>query len=133
MIADAKLEALLAQAAQARLHAYCPHSSFAVGAAVLTNSGAVHHGCNVENASYGLSLCAERNAVTAAVASGMQPGMLLALALITATPQPVVPCGACLQVLAEFAAEDCRIICATLEGQVLRQPLTELLPRAFSM
>lgn len=138
MIDPLQIDALLVQARQARRHAYCPHSRFAVGAALLTNTGAVYYGCNVENASFGLSICAERNAVAAAIADGMQPGMLIAVALVTDSSKPITPCGACLQVLAEFAAEECEVICATLREDILqvamlRQRLNELLPSAFSM
>jgi cytidine deaminase len=128
-----QMQTLLLRATQVRQQAHCPYSSFAVGAALLTTAGEIFTGCNVENASFGLSVCAERNAIAAAVAGGMLPGALSALALVADTPAPVAPCGACLQVMAEFAAEGCQLVCATLDGRVLQQQFTALLPRAFSM
>ena len=133
---------LLDAARVARDHAYCPYSGYAVGAAVLSARGHVASGCNVENASYGLTICAERNALAAAVAAGLQPGELVAVALVagaleeSAAPQAeaATPCGACLQVLAEFAAPDCIVLCAGADSasEPLVLTLAELLPRAFS-
>ncbi len=94
------LKKLLAAAAAARARAYAPYSRFAVGAAALGNDGRIYAGVNVENASYGLSLCAERAAVAAAVAGGASE--ILAVAVIA--DRPVPPCGACLQVIAEFGS-----------------------------
>lgn len=95
--------ALQQAARQALANSYSPYSNFAVGAALLTDDGAIVTGCNVENASYGLTLCAERVAVAKAVSEGHL--RFVALALFTATPEPVPPCGACLQTLAEFAPD----------------------------
>lgn len=91
---------LLRAAAEVRQHAYAKASSFAVGAAVLSDDGRVFVGCNVENASYGLTICAERNAIGAAVAAGARS--VRAVAVVTSTNPPARPCGACRQVLAEF-------------------------------
>lgn len=124
---------LLEAAAQARGNAYAPYSGFAVGAAVQDTAGGIFAGCNVENASYGLSCCAERNAIAAAVAAGMQPGALAALLLLTPGDSPAVPCGACLQVIAEFAADDARIICAAAEGASREYRLQDLLPHPFRL
>lgn len=93
--------ALLAAAAAAMRHAHAPYSKFRVGAAVRTEDGRLFAGCNVENASYGLTICAERNAVFAAVAAGAK--RITAVAITASGPQPPFPCGACRQVLAEFA------------------------------
>ena len=117
------LEAALA----VRSRAYAPYSHFAVGAAVQAKSGAIYSGCNVENASYGLTLCAERNALFQAIAAGEREFSILAV--VADTPQPVAPCGACRQVMAEFGVDI--IVLANLAGDVLVYRLEELLPAAF--
>jgi cytidine deaminase len=121
----------LADAARAAAaHAYCPYSGFPVGAAVLASDGSIASGCNVENASYGLTLCAERNAIFRAVADGAKS--IVALVVYTPTPEPVAPCGACRQVIAEFGRDvRVRSICAGT-GRV-DYTLDELLPRRFSL
>jgi len=97
-----ELRECLEQAArQAYAHSYSPYSNFAVGAALLTNDGTIVTGCNVENASYGLTLCAERVALVRAVAEGHRK--FAALVVFTPTQNPTPPCGACLQMLAEFS------------------------------
>ena len=117
------LEAALA----VRSRAYAPYSHFAVGAAVQAKSGAIYSGCNVENASYGLTVCAERNALFQAIAAGEREFSILAV--VADTPQPVAPCGACRQVMAEFGVDI--IVLANLAGDVLAYRLEELLPAAF--
>lgn len=119
----------LAEAAKAACaKAYCPYSEFPVGAAVLTADGAIASGCNVENASFGLSVCAERNAIFRAVADGATS--IAALIIYTRTPEPVTPCGACRQVLAEFGPEVAiRSICAGPRRD--DYTLNELLPHGF--
>lgn len=118
---------LLEVAASARQLAYAPYSKFSVGAAILTTTGEVFTGCNVENASYGLTSCAERNAVFAAVAAGHREFSHLALVL----PEAGSPCGACRQVLNEFAP-NLQIIIADPELKLTRElNLTQLLPEAF--
>jgi len=112
-------------ASEARLRAYAPYSSFRVGAALLTTSGAVISGCNVENLSFGLTVCAERVCVGKAIAQGEKA--FQALAIIADTETPVVPCGACRQVLAEFAPS-LMIISWTLGGKSQEFSLAELLP-----
>lgn len=121
-------EDLVEAARAARERAYCPYSGFHVGAALLTASGEVVTGCNVENASYGLTLCAERSAVVGAVARGER--VFRALALACDGEGPSMPCGACLQVLAEFAGD----LPITIVGRGpvrLDTDLAALLPRAF--
>lgn len=120
--------ALLAAAVSARDGAYAPYSKFAVGAALLDQDGTVWTGANVENASYGLSMCAERNAVFAAVATG---GMRRFVAVAVAGPDgtTTLPCGACRQVLWEFAPE-LQVIYAAAGGAA-STPLADLLPHAF--
>ncbi len=118
----------LIQAALAvRQHAYAPYSRFSVGAALLAENEEIFLGCNVENLSFGLTLCAERSAVVAAVAAGQT--RFRALAIVADTVTPVSPCGACRQVLAEFAP-DLPIALATLAGKREIHILTDLFPRA---
>lgn len=121
--------ALLAAAIEARKNAYAPYSKFKVGAAVRASDGVVYKGCNVENASYGLSCCAERNAVFTAVAGGS--ARLTTLCVAADTPRPVSPCGACRQVLAEFKIP--RIILANLQGEAVLYTYEELLPDSFTL
>src|SRR3954462_12731384 len=121
------MEPLLALARQVREKAYAPYSSFPVGAALRTRSGMVFCGCNVENLSFGLTSCAERNAVFAAIAAGERE--FVAIAIVADSRQPVTPCGACRQVLAEFAPS-LAICCSNLEGQTFESDLRQLLPRS---
>ena len=120
--------ALVAEAKAASQRAYCPYSQFRVGAAVLTESGAVVGGCNVENASYGLTLCAERNAVFQAIARGASA--IRAVVVYTPTDAPTAPCGACRQVLNEFGP-DCEVLCVCDGPATIQARLDSLLPCAF--
>jgi cytidine deaminase len=125
-------EQALAQAARAaRAHAYAPYSGYAVGAAVLTDDGRMFAGCNVENASYGLSLCAERVAVFRAIAAGAR--RLVAAAVCT--PDGGTPCGACRQVLLEFAdaPESFAVWVVSPDRVIARYTLAELLPHGFRL
>ena len=122
-------KALIALAKQSRAHAYTPYSGFAVGAAALSADGRVFLGCNIENASYGLTNCAERTAIFSAIAAGAKE--LAALAVVADGEQPCSPCGACRQVIAEFAIK--RIILANLAGKSRIVTAEELLPYAFSL
>jgi cytidine deaminase len=117
---------LLRAAREVRDQAYAPYSRFAVGAALRGRSGRVFRGCNVENLSFGLTLCAERNALAAAVAAGERE--FEAIAIVADSKVPVSPCGACRQVLAEFAP-GISICCANLHGERFSTTLGELLPR----
>jgi cytidine deaminase len=117
---------LLTLAREARDQAYAPYSRFAVGAALKAKSGRVYLGCNVENLSFGLTSCAERNAVFAAVAAGERE--FEAIAITADSKQPVSPCGACRQVLAEFAPR-LPICCVNLEGETFESTLDQLFPR----
>jgi cytidine deaminase len=126
---DEQQDKLIDAALAARTHAHAPYSKFEVGAAILASSGEIFVGCNIENASYGLTNCAERTAIFAAVAAGQRS--LLALAI--ASPGAVPPCGACRQVLAEFC-EDLPIILIDATGQESLQrktTLAKLLPDRF--
>jgi len=123
------LARVAAAARRARARAHAPYSRFKVGAAVLAG-GAIHAGCNVENASYGLTTCAERNAVAAAVLAGAR--RIDAVVVSSGTSPPTPPCGACLQVLAEFGAASLPVVLVGARRIRQRVTLGELLPRAFS-
>ncbi len=122
-------EALAASAEAAHGRAYAPYSGFAVGAAALFEDGAVTQGANVENASYALGVCAERNAVAAGVLGGH--GRLRAVLVFSASGRPVPPCGACRQVLAEFAGAELPVQSRTMGGARMTHTLGALLPEAF--
>ncbi len=121
---------LAAAARQAAGHAYCPYSRFPVGAALLTEQNAVFSGCNVENASYGLTMCAERNAVFQAIVRSQGRLAIRAVLIYTPTPEPTAPCGACRQVINEFGPN--AVIFSICDGErVIRSDLGNLLPQAF--
>ncbi len=125
-----KAERALVDAALAAMKkAYAPYSRFRVGAALRSEDGRVFAGCNVENASYGATVCAERNAVAAAVVAGATAFDLLAIATRTSPPSP--PCGLCRQVLGEFAP-DLKILLVNPKGEVVRSKLSKLLPMNFN-
>jgi len=119
--------ALLRQARAARSNAYAPYSKFAVGAAVLGGSGRIYAGCNVENSSYGLTICAERNAVGAAIAAGEKRVLACAIA---AGGKPCPPCGMCRQVLAEHGDPAMPVVLVGGRERTIHA-LGELLPHAF--
>lgn len=127
-VSEEVLERLAAEARRVSRAAYCPYSEFRVGAAVLTDEDEVFAGCNVENASYGLTICAERNALFQAVARGRRS--VRAVVVYTPTASPTAPCGACRQVLNEFGP-DAVVLCVCDGPETLRATLSELLPRAF--
>ncbi len=128
-IRRAPATALVRAARAARRRAYAPYSKFRVGAAVLAG-GAIHAGANVENASYGLTICAERSAVAAAVAAGARG--IDAIAVATGTTEPTPPCGMCLQTLAELGTPGMRVVLAGAGGALVETTLGALLPHAFS-
>jgi len=122
---------LIEEAKKVLPNSYAPYSNVHVAAALLTESGRVFHGVNVENASYGLTICAERVAAASAVTAGER--RFKAIAIVSDTPEPLPPCGACRQVLAEFANEDMLIVSHSIKSRktaVWR--LGELLPYAFT-
>ncbi len=121
---------LLEASIQARENAYVPYSKFPVGAALLTKDGEVIQGCNIENASFGLTNCAERTAVFKAVSEGKKE--FVAIAISGDTEGPVSPCGACRQVLAEFCDKNMPVYLTNLKGNVLETTVAELLPGAFT-
>jgi len=124
-------EQLIVEAREARLKAYTPYSNFKVGAALLTRDGKVFHGCNVENASYGLCNCAERTAFFSAVAQGYKPGDFDRLVVVGETDNPIAPCGACRQVTLELGGNQLPVVLANLKGDIRETTAAELLPEAF--
>ncbi len=121
---------LEAAAAKIRKKAYAPYSNFSVGAALRGKSGKIHLGVNVENASFGLTVCAERNAVAAAVAAGEK--QFTALAIASGSTPPAAPCGACRQVLSEFAPA-LPVVLVGGKGEAIESDLATLLPRQFRL
>lgn len=123
------LDALFAAARAAQARAYAPYSRFSVGAALLSDDGAVHAGCNVENAAYPSGSCAEQGAISAMVAGGGRA--IRAILVIGDGPEPVTPCGACRQRIREFAAPGALVVIADAAGIRARFTLEELLPVSF--
>lgn len=121
-------EALIAAARAAREHAHAPFSKFRVGAAVGTKSGRIFAGCNIENASYGLTLCAERVAVFKAISEGEH--QFEAIAVVTDADALTPPCGACRQIIWEFCG-DVAVVMANLHGKIERERSLNLLPHPF--
>lgn len=124
-----KLE-LMEQSKVARENAYVPYSKFPVGAALLAKDGTVFEGCNIENASFGLTNCAERTAIFKAVSQGVKE--FEAIAIVADTEGPCSPCGACRQVIAEFCAPTMPVYLTNLKGDVLETTVEALLPGAFT-
>ena len=127
--ADKTIGKLYKKALKARENAYVPFSKFKVGAAVLTKSGEIFTGCNIENSSFGLTVCAERVAIFNAAASGVRPGEIKMLLVAADTDDVTSPCGACRQVMAEF--EIPHIIMANVKGDLRKVTVEELLPFGF--
>jgi cytidine deaminase len=121
-------DALISAAKQARENAHAPFSDFRVGAAVRANSGRVYAGCNIENASYGLTCCAERVAIFKALSEGERG--FEAIAVVTETDNLTPPCGACRQIIWEFCG-DVPVILANLKGKIEHESAGKLLPRPF--
>jgi len=129
-MSDVDWPALKAAALAVQERAYVPYSDYRVGAALLTASGEIVAGCNVENATFGATCCAERTAVFSAVAAGHRE--FRAVAVVTNGAEPGTPCGICRQVLSEFGS-DLEVLCFTPEGAEARYRLSELLPHAFRL
>ena len=125
-------EKLLLEAKNARGMSYSPYSRFAVGAALLTKDGKVYLGANVENSSYPLCMCAERNALYNAMMDGYKKEDFVALALCADTDEPCSPCGACRQVISELFPKHAPIYMSNFKGDVKESTIEELLPFAFS-
>ena len=122
---------LINKAIEGRKKAYAPYSNFLVGAAVLLKDGTIITGCNVENASYGLSMCAERNTLFKMISMGYHKEDTVAMAVVGDTEEPVSPCGACRQVMVELLNSNAKIYLANLHGKVKEMTLEELLPYSF--
>ena len=125
--------ALMERARQAREHAYAPFSQYRVGAAILDETGRVHIGCNVENASFPLGTCAETNAVAAMVAAGGDHIAAIAVVGGAGEPDACTPCGGCRQVIAEFADAATRVLLLDETGGVTSHPIADLLPATFHL
>jgi cytidine deaminase len=125
---EEEFKKLIKEAEKARKRAYTPYSKFQVGAAVLCADGKIFTGCNIENASFGLTICAERVAISKAISEGST--QFEAIAVIGDTAKPCSPCGACRQVISEFG-DDIPLIMANLKGDVKIKKIKELLPEAF--
>lgn len=125
-------EQLIKAATEARKLSYTPYSHFPVGAVLLTKDGKVFLGANVENSSYPLCMCGERNAVYHAMMEGYKKEDFAALAIVADTPTPCSPCGACRQVLSELFPKGTPIYLANLKGDIKETDVEELLPFAFS-
>ena len=123
-----EFDALVAAARRARESAVAPYSNFKVGAALLAADGSIHTGCNIENASYGLTMCAERVAIFKALSEGAR--RFTAMAIVANTAQPTPPCGACRQLIWEHCG-DIPVILANLDGPIIRHAMSDLLPLPF--
>lgn len=130
MAQDVPWQKLFDAAFAAQRRAYAPYSNFPVGAAMLMEDGRISTGCNVENSSYGLAVCAERNAIARAIAEGGE--RILAVAIVANTKEPCPPCGMCRQVMAEFGTPETPVRSRTPQGEEKEYSLGELLPHAFS-
>ena len=130
-IATPIIDELKRRARDASQRAYAPYSGFPVGAAILASTGEIYAGANVENASFGLTICAERNAIFQAIAQGVR--RIEAVVVYTPTPAAAAPCGACRQVIHEFGPDALIIGCTDDDAAERRYTLAELLPAAFGL
>ena len=129
MIKDDLIQEMKETAKKASKNAYCPYSKFPVGAAVLTKEGRIFVGCNVENASFGLTICAERNAIFGTIAQGQKD--ILAIVIFTPTEKPATTCGACRQVISEFNPR-AEVYSFCNSKEFLHHNMHELLPNSFT-
>ncbi len=127
-MSEATLKKVVEAARAAALNAYAPYSGFRVGAAILTGGGKIYAGCNVENASYGLTICAERNAAAAMVLGSSENRKIRLVAIVSPDASPCFPCGACRQVLREFECEE--VVVEEAAG-LRRYAFEEILPHSF--
>jgi cytidine deaminase len=123
-----ELETVMNAAREASERAYAPYSNFRVGAAILTEGGTLHTGCNVENASYGLAICAERNAAATMAFANPEDREIRLVAVFSPDASPCFPCGACRQVLREFG---CKEVVVEEASGLHRYPFEEILPHSF--
>lgn len=123
---------LIDKAIEARENAYAPYSNFKVGAAILLKNGSYILGCNIENASYGLSNCAERTAIFKMISDGYKKDDVIAMAIVGSTKEPISPCGACRQVMNELLPKNCPIILANLDKKYIEYSNDSLLPYSFT-
>ena len=123
---------LIDMALAGRINAYTPYSKFKVGAAILLKDGSYITGCNVENSSYGLCICAERNALFQMISKGYTKEDVVAFCVVGQTDEPISPCGACRQVMEELLKKDTPIVLTNLERKVKLTNVAELLPYSFS-
>ncbi len=130
MITPERQKKLIALAKEAQKNAYMPYSKFAVGAAILTENGDFFTGCNVENISYGLTICGERTAIFKMISEKGPRALIKAIAITTKADIPCAPCGACRQVISEFSTPETLVIYKGTEGYITTL-LTHLLPDAF--
>lgn len=121
---------LIQEAERAKKKAYAPYSTFTVGAALLTKDGTVYHGCNIENAAYSVTVCAERVAIFKALSEGVNE--FSALAVTANTDHPIAPCGACRQVITEHCQKEMKVIMANSKRETHECTVGQLLPFAFS-
>jgi cytidine deaminase len=121
---------LIVEANKAREFAYVPYSNFKVGAALLAKDGQVFHGCNIENAAYSMTNCAERTALFKAYSEGVT--QFNSLVVVADTEGPVSPCGACRQVISELCDPEMEVVLTNLKGDILKLKVKDLLPGAFS-
>lgn len=128
---EASISTLFATAKSASEHAYSPYSGARVGACVLDDAGNIYSGCNVENSSYGLTQCAERNALANAINAGMQPGSAHTLLVYATGFDVLAPCGACRQVMSELLAADAVVISCVSETDYRSWKIHQLLPDPF--
>ncbi len=126
-----KYNELIKQAILGREKSYSPYSHFKVGAAILLKNGTYISGCNIENISYGLSNCAERTTLFKVISEGYTKEDIVAMAVVADTKEPVSPCGACRQVIAEFLKPDTPIFLANLNKDYKETNIKELLPYCF--
>ncbi len=122
---------LMDKAKEVSANAYTPYSKFNVGACVLADSGNIYTGCNFENASYGLSICAERNAIGTAIANGEKK--IKAVAIYSPNMENCSPCGACRQVIYEFKSDEGVVVLTELNGEIISHSIDDLLPGGFSL
>lgn len=122
---------IIKHAIEARKHAYSPYSKFSVGAAILLKNGTIIKGANIENASYGLSNCAERSALFSLYSQGYKKEDIISMAIVGQTDEPISPCGACRQVMNELIPKDVPIYLSNLEGRIKKVTIKELLPYSF--